>query len=312
MVKRLITVGILILSAVALACGPTADPSDGGGTSSDSTEAQPTPTHTPWPTKPTPAPKLALPTKPPLKTPAPEPTYEAPIAHPNGLDGCKAYGLLGSPEDVIYFKWCSEQISAEVNSNCSDLVTEDAQLACGERIVEQYNTFLIREGPFKCKGLASGSDRLEQCLLTSGDDLDKGFVALHEAWGKVRIRGDADPEVVTALKDTITCLEDLGHLDVDADLLFGWQRFEHPVDHKARKDALTQEDKDHIAELHEPSRDCAKKNTLFSAQDTAWTAELERLDREEPETVDILIREGLLEALKKPGVESFLTADRPS
>ena len=55
-----------------------------------------------------------------------------------------------------------------------------------------------------------------------------------------------------------------------------------------------------------------KKNSLFTAQDTAWIAELERLDQDEPETVDILIQEGLLEALKKPGVETFLTADRPS
>ncbi len=125
-------------------------------------------------------------------------------------------------------------------------------------------------------------------------------------------RGDADAEVVRAVKDTITCLDDMGHENVDADLLFGWQRFEHPDEWKAREEALTQEDKDSIAELHEPSRDCAKKNGLFTAQDTAWIAELERLDQDEPETVDILIQEGLLEALRKPGVEAFLTGDRPS
>ena len=310
MFKQLIIAG-LIVSVFLLACGPTAIP-DGGGGSSKSADAEPTPTSTPWPTKPTVPPKTAQPTKPPLMTPTPEPGYEPPPAHPEGLEGCKAYGLFGSPEEIAYFEWCSEQVTAEVKSGCSGLDTENAQLACGEEIVAEYKSFSIREGPFKCKGLSSGSQRLEQCLLTSVEDIDKAFIAIYEAWGKVRARGDADSEVGTALKDTIKCLEDMGHEDIDADLLFGWQRFEHPVEHKARKDSLTQEDKDSITELHEPSRDCAKKNGLFTAQDTAWIAELERLDQDEPETVDILIQEGLLEALKKPGVEPFLTGDRPS
>ena len=80
------------------------------------------------------------------------------------------------------------------------------------------------------------------------------LIAIYEAWGKVRARGDADSAVVTALKDTIKCLEDMGHEDIHADLLFGWQRFEHPYEEKTREEALTQQEKDSINELHEPSR----------------------------------------------------------
>ena len=292
MFKPLIIAG-LIVSVFLLACGPTASPESGEG-SSKSADVQATPTSTPWPTKPTVPPKPAQPTKPPLATPTPEPEYLPATAHPGGLDGCKAFGLFDSPDEIVYFEWCSEQVTAEVKSNCSGLATEDAQLSCGEEIVAEYKSFSIREGPFKCKGLSSGSERLEQCLLTSGEDIDKAFIAVHEAWGKLRARGDANSAVVTALKDTITCLEDMGHEDVDADLLFGWQRFEHPDEKIAREEALTQQDRDSITELHEPSRDCAKQNSLFTAQDTAWIAEPDRLDQDERETVEILIQEGLL------------------
>ncbi len=219
MFKPLIVAG-LIVSVLLLACGPTASPESGDG-SSKSADVEATPTSTPWPTKPASTPKPAQPTKPPLATPTPEPEYLPPTAHPGGLDGCKAFGLFGSPDEIAYFEWCSEQVGAEVKSNCSGLATEDTQLACGKEIVAEYHTPLIREGPFKCKGLASGSERLEQCLLTSAEDIDMALIAIYEAWGKVRARGDADSAVVTTLKDTIKCLEDMGHEDIDADLLFG-------------------------------------------------------------------------------------------
>ena len=214
--------------------------------------------------------------------------------------------------EMAYFQWCVGQLDQKVRDDCSSLATADAQLACGESIVQEYKTFLIRMGPYKCGSLAAGSEGLMECLSTANTDTEKAFIAIYEAWGKVRAGGDAASEVVTALKDTVTCLEDLGHENVDAELLFGWQRFENPADQKERESARTQDQKGLIATLHEPSRDCAKKNGLFTAQDTAWIAELERLDREEPETVEVLIQEGLLEVLKKPGVETFLTADRPS
>ena len=92
MFKPLIIAG-LIVSVLLLACGPTASP-EGGEGPSESVDVEATPTSTPWPTKPTVPPKTARPTKPPLMTPTPEPGYEPPPAHPEGLEGCKAYGTL--------------------------------------------------------------------------------------------------------------------------------------------------------------------------------------------------------------------------
>ena len=89
MTKRLLIVGFLILSVLVLSCGPTAGPRDADGASSDSAEAQPTPTYTPWPTKPTSTPAPDLATKPPLQTP----THE----HPGGLAGCKALSVFSPP-----------------------------------------------------------------------------------------------------------------------------------------------------------------------------------------------------------------------
>ena len=56
-----------------------------------------------------------------------------------------------------------------------------------------------------------------------------------------------------------------------------------------------------------PSKECAKIHGLFEAQDAAWAEELRRLDKTEPETVAILIRERMLEALEKPGASRLVT-----
>ena len=85
MTKRLLIVGFLILSVLVLSCGPTAGPRDADGASSDSAEAQPTPTYTPWPTKPTSTPAPDLATKPPLHTPA----HEPPPEHSGGWRGAR-------------------------------------------------------------------------------------------------------------------------------------------------------------------------------------------------------------------------------
>ena len=76
MFKQLIVAG-LIVSVLLLACGPTASPESGDG-SSKSADVEATPTSTPWPTKPASTPKPAQPTKPPLATPTPEPEYLPP------------------------------------------------------------------------------------------------------------------------------------------------------------------------------------------------------------------------------------------
>ena len=134
---------------------------------------------------------------------------------------------------------------------------------------------------------------------------------MFEAWAKVRLRGDRDPEVVKTWEATVTCLEDEGFSNVNRDILFPWQDLSLPAEYRAKEEALTRDDKELRETIIGPSQDCAKREGLFAAQDTAWTAELQRLDNEEPELVADLIREGLLEALEKAGVTMYLSGEFP-
>ena len=207
-------------------------------------------------------------------------------------------------------EWCGEQLIQNIKSTCSDLDTEGAVLTCGTDIASEYRSSLFRHGPAKCTALEAGSEGLRECLIISSKDIDKAFLGVFEGWEKVRAGGDADSQVVSALKDTITCLEGLGYENVDTEILFDWQRFDSPQDGKERENLLTQEQKDLRAELRMPSDSCAKRNGLYAAQDVAWAAELEKLHENEPDTVQILIDEGLLEALRLRGIEAILKGER--
>ena len=156
MTKRLLIVGFLILSVLVLSCGPTAGPRDADGASSDSAEAQPTPTYTPWPTKPTSTPAPDLATKPPLHTPA----HEPPPEHPGGLAGCKALSVFSAPGEAQYIPWCGQELCENIRSTCSNQDTHDNVLACAESIVSGYTSTTFRLGPAKRSAKRSRNSRL--------------------------------------------------------------------------------------------------------------------------------------------------------
>ena len=343
MTHQLLTLAILAIGLVALtlvACGPAASPgsappvqSQGDTTTPTDTPAK-TPAKTPTGTVPatddtdttrivTPAPtqipgtlrpgRTRLPTKTPEKPPRPEGTA-TPLPQPGErLSYCQNITLL-SPvnEQIEYMDWCAETLSDHIDDTCSGEPGADAQIACADNILASYKSFTYKLGPWRCAALESGTEDIQSCLTRSAEDTDKGYEALFEAWGEVRYGGDRDARVVTALKDVTTCLSDAGYPDVNVDLLFNWQRADHPHDHKTREERLTDSEKTLRSDLVEPSRDCAKKNGLYTAQEAAWTDELNRLHRMEPRTVQILIDEGLLDALGKPGASVLLTGEQPS
>ena len=308
----IIALGVFALLLV-LACGPAADvpanpvPDDAGALAQEEPTAEPTPT--PFPTKEPPPP---APTKLPINTPVPDlPPTPVPV-HPEGLEGCKSAGMFQSDIDAIaYSDRCSEQLSNAVRDQCRSLPTEAEQLACGNEIAGEYNSVFFRYGPDRCGGTRPGSDARATCVEQAMGDFFKSFEDMWEAWRKIRIGGDTDPAVTGAMKDTVTCLEGKGFEKVNTDLLFGWQKVGSPAESKAREGRLSPEEKELRDTIREPSRDCAKEHGLFEAQDKAWTTELRRLDKDEPELVADLIREGLLETLEKPGVAMILTGDIP-
>ncbi len=304
------------LVILALACGPAAAPDSGapaiGPFAQGDTPAEPpkpTSTPDPYPTKPNPIPSTPVPTKPPT---ADQPPAATPFpAHPEGLEGCKSVAVFKYEADVEHQGWCAEQLTQHVRNTCQQEPTEAEQRQCGEDIVQEYRSVLYRYGASRCAGMRSGSSAKLECVHRSSEDLEKGLVSMFEAWDKVRIGGNRDPNVVTAMKDVVTCLEGRGFEDIDQGLLFVWQGAESPGDMKAGEGQLSVTEKSLAADLLEPSIDCGKQHGLFDAQDVAWVTELRRLDKEEPETVADLIREGLMEALDKPGTAAFLAGDMP-
>ncbi len=147
----------------------------------------------------------------------------------------------------------------------------------------------------------------QECFGQSWIDFDLSQNNLFEGWNKLRTSANSDAEVVKAWNATITCLEGKGFKDVNEDILFPWQDVIVPKDYQAKEAALTGVDKDLRERIVAPSQECGVQEGLFTAQDMAWTAELKRLETEEPALVADLIREGLLEELEKPGASVYLS-----
>ncbi len=229
--------------------------------------------------------------------------------HGQGLEGCKKIGLFDDNDNSQDRDWCSQQLPGHVHDQCSGRATAEEQLACGTAIVSEYQSVFFRDGYARCAGITTTGDIAVGCSEQAADNINKAFGGIFDAWPKVQTVGNRDPEVVKAWEATITCLEDKGFKDINRELLFPWQNLDRPNTHLAKEEALTGPDKDLRERLTEPSRDCAKQEGLFAAQDTAWAAELRRLHDEEPDTVDALVREGLLANLEKPGVSEHISGD---
>ena len=340
---RLLVVLATVLATALLACAPVAPPAEPAaaptlGATQPGMASTPTPTPTPEPTAHDAAPPAEHEAEPPAgheadegdhqdadvevdadaDEPGPTPTlrpHKPPLPdkplgieqpHPDGFEACKDITLFG--EGDLYQGWCGEQLLWHVNDQCSALPTTDEQRQCGETIAAEYKSFLFLLGPAKCGGIEDASEA-SACSRATFEDMSKGFTRLFEAGDKVRIVGNRDPAVIEAMDEVVACLGDKGFEKVNEDFLFTWQATGSPADYEKQRDALSSEDRKLIADLREPSRDCAKERGFFAAQDVAWTAELRRLSKDEPEVVADIIREGLLEALEKPGVPAFLTGD---
>ena len=326
MVMALAALSALLLMA-AIACGPVA-PEDASTpaaiqqpaplSDSGAAEETPTPAETPTalPPKPTPLPTLPpKPTETPLPTPYPTPDLRTPAPtlapdtpHPDGLAGCLEMSIfVATPTEYSdYIDWCSEQIIAHVVTTCRGSGDSEAELACANRTLENARQYYIRVGFIRCFAITN-EVASEECAIESGDLFNKHIYNLWDVWAKVHAAANRDQAVVTAQKDVITCLEALGHENIEVGQLFRWQLYNDPAELQQRDEGYTPEQKADRAALAEPADQCARQTGYYAAQDAAWTAEVERLYKEEPETAAPLRNEGILEILQAPGVAPFLT-----
>ena len=323
---RWIMVALLL---AALACGPATQPQP-----EDPTERPPTPTTSlpesaPTTANPTAAatatlipPKLTktpAPTLPPKPTETPTPTLATPQPatttpaifppHPHGLSGCREYNMFGSPPgDAAYVPWCTDELSNRIISVCAGLSDSEAEHTCGKRELAKVSDYFMREGPIQCDAITD-PDHQQNCFAQSYERWQKHFAGLFEIWPKAQLAVTQDPAVVAAMKDVISCLERMGHENINTELLFPWQNLESPEDNAQRESGYTADEKTARIELRQPSNQCAKQSGLYAAQDAAWLTELERLAKADPEQARPLLDAGLLEILKRPGIAAFLSGD---
>ena len=317
------------LLLAALACAPAAQPRQEDPTKplptttlslpeSTPTDANPTAeaTATPIPPKPTEPPAPTLPPKPtetpPPTTTAPQPAPATPAPfppHPRGLSGCHEYNMFGSPPgDAAYVPWCTEELSNRIISLCAGLSDSEAEHTCGQRELAKVSDYFMREGPIQCDAITD-PDHQQNCFAQSYERWQKHFAGLFEIWPKAQQAVAQDPAVAAAMKDVISCLERMGHENINTELLFPWQNLESSEDSAQRESAYTADEKTARIELRQPSNQCAKQSGLYAAQDAAWLTELERLAKADPEQARPLLDAGLIEILKRPGIPAFLSGN---
>ena len=269
-------------------------------------EPEPAPTPEPEPTK-KPAPDDTAPSSGVVFSGEPRPTQTPEPSHPAGLDGCKRMSLftLGPTTDE-FFGWCADQLAQRVIGTCGPL-PDAQQRQCGADIVQEYRSYLFRLSIGRCLGIPSGSERIQECVSDTVQEYEQAQLNLWQGWGKLQTVGNRAPEVVKARDAVLVCLEDMGFKNINEDLLFTWQNFDHPKEYRAKEDALTGPDKELRESLVEPSKVCGKQEGLFVAQDASWAEELRRLSKAEPGLVADLLQEGLQEELDKPGASALLT-----
>ena len=317
---------LMFVMAAFLACAPVAPPSDGtpsGGEPPPPLAQEDEPTRTPDPTeKPTPGPdptpvyddphptKGPLPEETPEPTPAPEPTVAQDTAHPQGIEGCKGVVMLAGNTDMAHQGWCADQLASHVASSCSSETTTDDQLSCGENVVSGFNSLLFRKAGFQCSAITRLDDR-RQCLDESSDQFEASLQELNIAWERSRAAVGQDPKVQKAWEKTQECLKGKGFENVPRELVFGWQEAKFPDEKRKSDSALNDAERKLMERLVKPSGECAVQEGLYAAQEAAWITEIRRLETESPQVVEILVKEGFLTGLDKPGVSFFLNGDLP-
>ncbi len=283
-------------------------------------EAPPAPGTTPGP-RPTPEPKPYLPPEKEGEEPTPDeepdptpgytrgPTRIPDPQHPEGLEGCKRLGMFRDDGSYRYLDWCGEAVTEHVVEACAGSADGKAAYQCGRDVLKGYDSGLFRLGLWRCSGIDEEAVHRE-CTTESWQNFGAVEEARMVGWERIRVAASQDPEVQDALGATLSCLNDAGYKDVEG-LLFHWQHGLFPSEYKEREDRLTEAEKDLRERVREPSRECAHREGLFSAQDAAWAAEIRRLQEAEPQAVYELVREGLLEALERPGEPTYITGDWP-
>ena len=231
------------------------------------------------------------------------------VPHPDGLDGCRAYNRFGGRLEINYFHWCTKQLFDSVVS-CRGTGDEDAELSCADGHLTGWKDYAAHLS-HRCLALSNTASRTS-CIEST--NISEKHTALGRAYGAVLDVVATNDAVRDAYTKVVKCLADRSFENVEGRLLFLWQKgHQYSGDGDASAQWLadfTEAERELIQRLREPSDACATEHGLYAAQDTAWLAEVNRLQGAGSASAQPFVDWGILSILEEEGVAPFLTLQR--
>ena len=219
-------------------------------------------------------------------------------SHPEGIAGCKGMNLFADDLDIDYMDWCQQEAERQIHEMCAD---QNDRVSCAS----DYFSDWLTPGHLRRAECAIYSEQWElaECAKVHGEASFKALGYFGEEWAAVLSVVNMDPSVVGALHDAKRCLTMKGITDFDDRFLYYWQDYVwRPHLYEAFIAGLSGSEVAQLESLRVPSQQCGDQEGFFTAQETAFIEELERLQVAEPEKIASLQYFGLLAALKEPGV----------
>ena len=233
--------------------------------------------------------------------------------HPDGLPGCQAYNVFSAGSgEVHYTPWCLEQLLEGLKDQCRGAGNTAADLACADTYLTNWNSHHYRM-TFRCFAI-SDTEELVECSERGHQTLDETTSAFRQAYSGIQDVVKENAEVKTAYSRVLSCLSNQSFTNLQDKLLFHWQDSHRYLgDTGASREwtaSFSEAEATKRRELDIPSNTCAVKEGLYTAQETAWLAELQRRVDADDSNANTLVTWGLLDALEAEGAAPFLTLRR--
>ena len=313
---------------------PTATPKGDEPTKQPDPPATAAPTETPKPAEeptktpePTPAEKSTEtpkptrhPDDPPSPTATPVPTYppqtpgpviEDPVIrdlpHPDGIQGCRSMNMfVDALSNLDYYTWCRETLESDVQTNCSGQDGTTAQLQCARnRLAETQSPFLKSLLP--CTAITY-RDARAACITRETNELADKTHQIWQVWPQILNRVDSDAKVKKRKQEIGKCMLARGYDEHNVATVLPWQINEKPDAEKpADRYATTAEERAAMRAKYTDLHECALESGIYDVQEELWFAEVQRLEQQDPSSVEALLDFGLKEALELEGPAPFLT-----
>ena len=208
--------------------------------------------------------------------------------------------------DLDYLDWCSDTLEADVEAQCSGQDGTTAQLQCARnRLAETQSPFLKSLLP--CTAITY-RDARAACITRETNELADKTHQIWQVWPQILNRVDSDAKVKKRKQEIGKCMLARGYDEHNVAAVLPWQINEKPDAEKpADRYATTAEERAAMRAKYTDLHECALESGIYDVQEELWFAEVQRLEQQDPSSVEALLDFGLKEALELEGTAPFLT-----